>query len=682
VIQSLPKSKHWCNNLYDKTGRTEHEYGYRVIEINVAKGNEFVQFENNFTIRLNENFTPSRPEVFRFQIRETIKQHMTMQEKLFNKGIKVLSLFFIDRVANYTVDTGIIRTIFNAEFERLKVQYPYFQKYTADQVQEGYFAKKKQKSGEEVAIDTEGRTAEQREAERKAFDLIMRKKEQLLSFDEPISFIFAHSALKEGWDNPNVFQICTLNQTISEIKKRQEIGRGLRLCVNQTGERILDDDVNVLTIIANESYEEYAENLQREYVEAGEEAPPSPKPPTPSTTIRRDELFYSDDFQNFWAKLCQRTRYTIHIDTDKLIDECVSKLNATEFSEPKVVLSKGKFIITEYTLTLQSVFGDKAIIRVDIRTTDNSIGNNIFGEPEYSIFEVKENNKDISKKYPLLRGLKVLEVLDRGENSIVKFSDNAESELTYYKPLIFTSEKGQVHSDSTIQTIHDTYPVFNLIERVAKETKLTRATLNRIFQDMKVEKKEILLRNPEGFASTFISTMKGVITQHIADNIEFTIDAGALSYNVDDLFPPEYSLPQKELIDAGQRGLYDKVQRDSDVEERFVNYRLRHDEDNVILYFKFPPKFKIYFPKIIGNYNPDWGIIRRDHNGNHTLQLVRETKGTTDIEKLRFAQEPLKIKCAQKHFKAIGIDYRVIDDTTSNWWISEPESSQIPIFNE
>jgi type III restriction enzyme len=668
------------DNLYEKTHRTEHQDGYRIIEISVAKGNEFVQFENNFTIRLNENLAPSRPEVFRFQIRETIKQHMTMQEKLLNKGIKVLSLFFIDRVANYTTETGIIRTIFNTEFERIKAQYPHFQKYTADQVQEGYFAKKKQKSGEEVAIDTEGRTAEQREAERQAFDLIMRKKEQLLSFDEPVSFIFAHSALKEGWDNPNVFQICTLNQTVSDIKKRQEIGRGLRLCVNQTGERILDDDINILTVIANESYEKYAENLQREYLEAGEEAPPTPKRPQQSIAIRRDELFYSENFQEFWTRLCQKTSYTIHIDTNKLITECISKLNVTEFLEARVVLSKGKFVITEYTLSLQSVSADKAKIRVDVRCTDNTTENNIFGESEYSIFEVRKNSNDIPKKYPLLRGLKVLEIVDRDDESIVKFSDKAESEITYYKPLVFTSEKGQVYSNSTIQTIQDTYPVFNLVDRVAKDTNLTRATINSIFQGMDLGKKEILLRNPEGFANTFTSTIKGVITQHIADNIEFTVKTGSLSYNADDLFPPTYSLPQKELIDAGQRGLYDKVQRDSDVEERFVNYSLRHDEDNVILYFKFPPKFKINFPKIIGNYNPDWGIVRRDRNGNHTLQLVRETKGTTNIDKLRFAQEPLKIKCAQKHFSAIGVDYRVIDDTTSNWWVSESENIQADLF--
>jgi type III restriction enzyme len=660
------------NNLYDKTHREEHQQGYKVTEISIAKGNEFIQFENTETIRLNENYEPSRPEVLRAQIRETIKEHMQIQQKLFDRDIKVLSLFFIDRVANYTAENGFIRTTFDLEFERLKTQYPHFAKYTASEVRNGYFAKKKSKSGAEESIDTASRNKEEREAEQQAFNLIMKKKESLLSLDEKVSFIFAHSALKEGWDNPNVFQICTLNETISEMKKRQEIGRGLRLCVDQTGQRIFDDNVNILTVVANESYEEYAENLQGEYAEAEEEAPPKPKRPQQSIATRREDIFNSQAFQEFWQKLCQRTNYTVSIDTDRLIQECVNKLDTTPFPEPQIVLSRGKFVISEYTISLESVSGDKATILVSIRDSDGGSNQGI-GIPNTHELKVRG---DLGKLYPILRGFKILEILDRGENSIVKFSDKAQTELTKYKPITVTSEKGQVHSDRTIETIQDTYPVFNLIDRAAKETNLTRSTLNKIFQGMEVEQKSVVLRNPEGFASTFITAIKLVVMQHIADNIEFTIsfrklsyDAEELFYDAEELFPLKNSLAQKELIDSGKRGLYNVVQRDSDVEERFIK-RLCNDEDNVILYFKFPPKFKINFPKIIGNYNPDWGIVRRDRNGNHTLQLVRETKGTTNLDNLRFAKEPLKIKCAEKHFKAIGIDYRVIDGTEINWWTS------------
>lgn len=659
------------DNLFDKTRREEHQNGYRVEEISVVKGNEFIKFENTLTIRLNKNTAPSRPEIFRFQVRETIKQHMEMQGKLHSQGIKILSLFFIDRVANYTADDGIIRTLFDQEFNQLKQEYSHFKKYSAEQVREAYFATKKDRSGEEIAIDTESRNKEQREAENKAFTLIMQKKEQLLSFDEPVSFIFAHSALKEGWDNPNVFQICTLNQTVSDIKKRQEIGRGLRLCVDQNGTRIHDEDINVLTVIANESYEKYAANLQEEYIEAGEEAPPKPKRPKQSKVKRKDELFQSDYFQEFWNKLCQRTKYQITVNTEDLIKKCINNLNAVDFPEPKIVLTKGRFIITEYIIRLESVQGDKATICLQTRSTEKNQDDNplIFVDRKYTV----KAKSDLSKifKDSCLRGFKVLEVIDKGEDSLVRFSDKEQTELTKYRPIVFTSEKGQTPDKTTVQTLNDTYPIFNLIDRAAKETKLTRATLNRIFQGMSEDKKEILLRNPEGFASNFIATIKEVATSHVVRNIEFTVDVGQLPLSVDKLFPPEKSLAQKELIDAGQRGLYNQVQIDSGVEEKFVNNKLKDDE-KVILYFKFPPAFKVNFPKVIGNYNPDWGIIREEKNGKHILQLVRETKGRTDINNLRFIHEKLKINCAEKYFQAVEIDYRIIDDTTVDWWEPKP----------
>ena len=173
------------------------------------------------------------------------------------------------------------------------------QDWQASEVRKGYFARSKPAKGqsEGEALDTEGRNDTEREAEKEAFQLIMREKERLLSFDEPVSFIFAHSALKEGWDNPNVFQICTLNQTVSEMKKRQEIGRGLRLPVDQNGERILDETVNILTVVANESYEAYAANLQNEYREAGYDKLPPKVTRADNCTAKRNQRVFDD--QNF-----------------------------------------------------------------------------------------------------------------------------------------------------------------------------------------------------------------------------------------------------------------------------------------------------------------------------------------------------------------------------------------------
>ena len=198
---------------------------------------------------------------------------------------------------------------------------------------------------------------------------------------------------------------------------------------------------------------------------------------------------------------------------------------------------------------------------------------------------------------------------------------------------------------------------------------------------MSEDKKEKIFKNPEGFSSTFISTIKNVATPHIVDNIQFTLDnISNLTQGVEELFPAKKSLAQKELIEAGERGLYNQVQVDSEVETNFVNRRLIPDEEKVVLYFKFPSSFKVNFPKIIGNYNPDWGIIRQNENGKHSLELIRETKGRTDTENLRFIHEKLKIDCAKRHFKAIGIDYRVIDDKTSDWWQSETENEQTKLL--
>ena len=311
------------DDLHAKTHRDEHQ-GYVVSEINAAE--KFVEFENGLRLWLNETIGPSRPEIFRAQMHKTLEQHMEMQQRLQRKQVKVLSLFFIDRVANYTAPEGLIRRIFDEEFKKICRKYPFYAEMKAEEVRSAYFAKGKPKKGEAEgeALDTDSRNQAEREAEKVAFELIMRDKERLLSFEEKTCFIFAHSALKEGWDNPNVFQICTLNQTVSEIKKRQEIGRGLRLAVNQTGERVADDDINILSVIANESYQSYASRLQTEYVEAGQTPPPKPTNAARIKVQRNDRIFKETQaFRDFWAKLQRHTSYRIHVDTPALVKACV-----------------------------------------------------------------------------------------------------------------------------------------------------------------------------------------------------------------------------------------------------------------------------------------------------------------------------------------------------------------------
>ncbi|MBK7691200.1 MAG: hypothetical protein IPJ31_08810 [Bacteroidetes bacterium] len=195
----------------------------------------------------------------------------------------------------------MIKQLFDTAFEKQKVRFPYYKGWKSEQVREGYFAKKKGKNSKDEFVDTgiEKKTQAEKDLEKQAYNLIMKDKEKLLSFDEKVCFIFAHSALREGWDNPNVFQICTLNTATSEKRKRQEIGRGLRLCVNQDGDRVNDEGVNVLTVIANESYESYCEQLQNDYIQDGDTPPNKPQMQVRQLRTGGMNFFRSDDFQKF-----------------------------------------------------------------------------------------------------------------------------------------------------------------------------------------------------------------------------------------------------------------------------------------------------------------------------------------------------------------------------------------------
>lgn len=656
------------DDLYNKTGNDAFQ-NIKVDEINSALG--LVIFSDNTRLSVNDvtALTNSKQDVFRVQIEETVKRHLKKQAELRKKGIKVLSLFFIDRVANYTDEDAIIPQIFDVAFDKFKNDYDEFKKLTGPEVREAYFAQKKIKKGEIIAIDTEGRNKEEREAEKEAFELIMKKKEQLLSFDEKVCFIFAHSALKEGWDNPNVFQICTLRDTQSEMRKRQEIGRGLRLVVNQEGERVTDEGINILTVVANESYEDFVNALQNEYIEDGDIAPQKPTNAKRDDAKRNNKIYKSKDFKEFWEKLNRKTDYKIKVETDKLIEECVARLNKEIFPDPQVTVTKGKFIITTFKLTLVKLFDDKARLQIEVEDTENrkeSIERN---------FE-KGNGLDRIFKNEDLKPYRILEIHNsKGDKKIV--FDNGEF-LTLNQTTEIVSKSGQQVDERLYQEKTTTYPVFNIIERVVKETDLTRSTVIKIFKGMSDEKKKYIFKNPEGFTNVFITSIKNILAQHIADRIEYEILDDGQVYDNEEIFPDKKRYPQRELLDGNKTSLYDQIQFDSDVEKRFVENYLKEDE-KILFFFKFPNKFKINLPKIIGNYNPDWGIVRMSEDGKYKLELVRETKGGRDLALLRFPNEQRKILCAQKHFAELKIDYRHVDDRTPHWWESEREVNQLKL---
>lgn len=655
--QSLKLKK--GDDLYGKT-RNPNYRGMVIEEINRGAG--YVEFTNGDRIALDEpgEMGLSKEEIFRVQIEETIKAHFRKQRELLPSGIKVLSLFFIDRVANYVETDGVIRRLFDESFERLKSRYAFYKGWSAEDVREGYFAKKTKRNAPEEFVDTsiENKTKAEKKLEKEAYELIMRKKEQLLNFDEKVSFVFAHSALKEGWDNPNVFQICTLNSTFSEKKKRQEIGRGLRLAVDQEGERVMDEAVNVLTVIANESYESYVSDLQSDYREAGDAAPPAPSNARRKDAYRRDDLFEGQDFQQFWEHLCQKTQYKIHLDTEALVQDCITRLNQLQFPEPQIVVTRGKFVMTNFEIKLLKVTVGLAQLEIKVTDTEGNIRTDQrwFKEGDAPARMAKDER---------LKGFKVVEIRNDGENSSVVFSDRGTLHLG--GAITFSSERGQLTDPRSVQEAQTSYPVFNLIERASQEMQLTRRTILRIFQGLRPDIKEKIFKNPEGFSGLFISTIRELLADHVAENIEYELMSGVVDYAAELIFPESKRFPQKELVDGSEASLYDKVQIDSDIEQYFVRNKLNED-DQIVCYFKFPNLFKVRMPRIIGNYNPDWGIIRWDEQGKIKLELVRETKGAANPNLLQYPHEKRKLKCAQKHFSEIGVQYRQIKGDEVNWW--------------
>lgn len=330
------------DNLYQKT-KFEDYKGYIITEIN--KNLDKISFSNGVSIKLNESLGDNKKELMKYQIRETIKEHFSKQIKLKPLGIKVLSLFFIDRVSNYVDKDGFIKKTFEEEYNNLIKQEDYkdFKGLNVIDVQGSYFSTYKTDSSINKDQDL--------------IDLILKDKEKLISFDTKTQFIFSHSALKEGWDNPNVFNICTLNETQSTIKKRQEIGRGLRLPVNQDGIRIKDFNES-LTVIANEHYDKFADSLQKEYEEDyGVGSSPKPKNRRELRKIKiRKGILNSDLFNNFWNAIAKKTKYEVNIDTNNLIKNCVTRINSElSISETKINVQKRSVILkdtgVDYTIS-------------------------------------------------------------------------------------------------------------------------------------------------------------------------------------------------------------------------------------------------------------------------------------------------------------------------------------------
>jgi len=340
-------------DLFDKSNERTAYQGYIVNEINA--GNEFIAFSNGVTIYAGQTVGGHTDDVMKAQIHETVKEHFEKELRIHHtqpdgKKMKVLSLFFIDKVANYFPDDGKIRLWFEESYTEIaaKQQYEALKPSAVEQVHNGYFAVTR--TGEAKDSRGEGKT----KADDDAYKLIMQDKERLLDRAEPLRFIFSHSALREGWDNPNVFQICTLNETKSEMKKRQEIGRGLRLPVREDGTRSFDPSINRLTVIANENYDDFARKLQNEIEE---ECGVEFEGRIANKRERRKAMLVpgwrmNDDFQELWDRIQHKTRYSVAYETSDLVakaSDAVGKM--PDIKKPKLVALKSRLNITKEGVT-------------------------------------------------------------------------------------------------------------------------------------------------------------------------------------------------------------------------------------------------------------------------------------------------------------------------------------------
>jgi type III restriction enzyme len=676
-------------NLYDNSGHME-EYKNNFVVKAIDGRDDSLEFLNGIKLyagdvigKVDEN------QLRRIQIRETILSHIQRERQLFYKGIKVLSLFFIDEVAKYKVydaagqpGNGIYAQMFEEEYEDVinnlqlaigEDEYiNYLKAIKPSATHAGYFSVDKKGK----MIDSKVARKETTSDDIDAYDLIMKNKELLLDRNpkrSPVRFIFSHSALREGWDNPNVFQICTLKQSGSDVRKRQEVGRGLRLCVNQDGERmdsgVLGNDVhniNVLTVIASESYDSFAKGLQSELADA---VANRPKAVTP-------ELFM--------GKTITDAQGNTDVITDDVAREIYVGLRMEGYIDKQGALTdkyyedkaNGEIKLTdEVAGSAESVIGIiDSIYDAKAMQPENARSNNV----ELAVDEDKLAMPEFKALWNRINAKSVY-VVDFDTDELVRKSIDALDRKLRVSKIYFKVETGameQIKSKAELEsgasfvkeesgtygaTIHASNNVkYDLVGKLVDETGLTRKAVIAILKGIQPSVFNQFKDNPEEFiikAAALINDEKATaVIEHI------TYDVLDERYGMDIFTEP--TIKGKLGVNAmkANRHLYDHIVYDSTNERDFAT-DLDTNKD-VAVYVKLPDGFYISTP--VGRYNPDWAIAFYEGTVKH-IYFVAETKGSMSSMQLRLIEQS-KIHCAREHFKAISSDnvvYDVVDSYKS-----------------
>jgi type III restriction enzyme len=649
-------SVHDGDDLEQTTGRAMYA-NYRIGEIRVAKGDECLELRvpgGELYLKPGQAWGDvDALAVQREMIRRTIREHLDKEKRLRPLGIKVLSLFFIDEVAKYrSYDSdgnpvkGPYACIFEEEYRRAANLPDYRTLFegvdltrAAEEVHNGYFSIDKRTKRE---VDTNEGTQAGREAAEQAYNLIMRDKEKLLSLDTPLKFIFTHSALKEGWDNPNVFQICTLRDIRTERERRQTIGRGLRLCVNQHGQRVRDVGVNTLTVVANESYEEFAENLQREIeqdtgirfgvIEPHQFAGITVTQPDGSTASLGVE-----QSKALWEHL----KAAGHIDAKGKVQDSL-----------KQALKDGTLVLPErFSAQRDQIIAvlKKLAGRLEIKNADERrpvrLRKEVYLSEEFkalwdrikhkTTYRVQfDNEKLIAECIEALRAAPPI----------------PKTRLQWRKADVAIGKAGVEATEregaQTVVLNESDIELPDLLSELQDRTQLTRRTIYRVLTES--GRLADFRRNPQAFIELAAEAINRRKRLAVVDGIKYQ-RLGDEHYYAQELFEQEELTGYlKNLLDA-KKSVYEKIVYDSDTERMFGDQLEKNDAIKV--YAKLPGWFTV--PTPLGSYNPDWAVLV-EKDGAERLYFVVETKSGLFTDDLR-DKERAKIECGKAHFKALEV---------------------------
>lgn len=653
----------------DDLGNRTHREIYQshsIGTIEVRQGDERLELRipgNDCWLRPGEAYGAiDRQAVHREMIRKAIREHLDKEKSLHPRGIKVLTLFFVDKVANYrSYDTdgnpvkGNYARIFEDEYRRAAndpLYKPLFDGMdpadAAEQAHDGYFSIDRKN----VWTDTsEGRQVDRDNAER-AYNLIMRDKEKLLSLDEPLKFIFSHSALREGWDNPNVFQICALRDIQTERERRQTIGRGMRLCVNQDGERQRGFELNTLTVIAQERYEDFAQNLQREIED--------------DTGIRfgvveeqqfalietkgdggQSERLGVERSRNLWRYLVKQG----YLDQEGK----VTNLLRDSLSDGSLELpDEFRQLLESITEALRKAAGRIEIKKVEERRT---------AQPQEAVL----NSDEFQALWKRIKYWTTYRVEFDNDKLLQACTDALnEAPLIPYSRIQWETadlqieqggvQVGSLESGAPVSLRSDDVELPDLLTELQNRTQLTRRSIGRILFGS--ERLDDFRVNPQKFIETAAEAINQSKRMAIVDGIKYR-RSGNESYYAQELFVKEELAGYLSKMIKSQKSVYDHVMWDSDNEARFT----KQLEGNaaVKVYAKLPRWFQVSTP--LGPYNPDWAVLIEKDN-SQLLYFVAETKGTSHLNDLR-TTERAKVECGKAHFATLGtgenpVQYRVI----------------------